>query len=112
MPTLLPRVSTRILCAVVLCASGCRTWQPVAIPRTGAEPASAVTRARVTYRDGRVSEVGQVRFVRDSMHATRAGVVFAVPADSLRSVEVRRLDWLRTLGLAAGILGTSLLFGG
>src|SRR5687767_7620029 len=85
MPTLLPRVSTRILCVVALCAVGCRTWQPVAIPRTGAEPASAVTRARVTYRDGRVSEVGQVRFARDSMHATRAGIVFAVPADSLRS---------------------------
>ena len=53
-----------------------------------------------------------MRFARDSMHAARAGVYFTVPADSLRAVEVRRTDWIRTLGIGAGILGFSLLFGG
>lgn len=105
------RVTARFLCVLAL-SVGCQTWQSVAIPRAGAEPTPVVSRARVTFRDGRVSEVSDVRFARDSMRATRAGVVFAVPTDSLRSVEIRRLDWVPTLGLGAGILGFSLLFGG
>ena len=105
-------LGTRMLAVLTLSTTGCQTWHPVVIPRAGAEPTPVAPIARVTFRDGRVSEVAQMRFARDSMHAARAGVLFAVPADSLRAVQVRRLDWFRTMALGAGILGFSLLFGG
>ena len=93
-----------VLSLIALCAGGCRTWQSVGVPEAGAAPRPIASGARIIFRDGRQASVDQVRFARDSLHATRAGAAFAVPADGVRRVEVQRLDWLRTLGLGVGLL--------
>ena len=109
-------------CHVLLAAAlgvpgvgGCRTWQAVPIPRDGS-PAPSAAHARLTRHDGRVDEVADARVEGDTMRAERyhsapgpGRVAVAVPLDSVRDVEVRRVSWPRTLGLAAGVILVSLV---
>ena len=97
---------------ILLVVGACHSWQPAPLPRAGDAPRPVAATARVTYVDGRVEQVARARVERDTLRAERAGVALAVPLDSVRAVHVRRLHWVRTLGLAAGVLGFSLLFGG
>ena len=110
------RARALILLAAVPFVGACRTWRPAALPRDGASverPAPTATgRARLTYVDGRVDDVFAAYVDQDTLRAERyivtraqGRVALAVPLDSVRALEVRRVSWGRTLGLVVGVYG-------
>ena len=111
-----------LLLAAIPGGTACRTWRPAELPRDGGSaqrPASAVSgRARLTYVDGRVEDVFAAYVDRDTLRAERyvitraqGRVALAVPLDSVRALDVRRVSWGRTLGLAVGIYSAVALLG-
>jgi hypothetical protein len=89
--------------------AGCRTWQPVPPPSAGAP--TTLPRVRVLRADGSRVEVDQVYVRGDTLYGERrtgtapgSREVVAVPVDSVRRVEARRVSGARTGALAGGVL--------
>jgi hypothetical protein len=94
---------------LLLFGAGCRTWRAVPPPSAGAP--TALPRVRVLRLDGSRVEVGQVNVRRDTLYGERRAAiasgyreVVAVPVDSVRRLEARRVSAARTGALAGGIL--------
>lgn len=92
-------------------AAACQAWRAEPLRATGA-PAE---HARLTRLDGRVDELLDARVERDTVRGDRLGHrgredAVAVPLDSVRRFEVRRVSGPRTLGLAAGVAAAYLGF--
>ncbi len=110
-----------VLAGVLL--AGCHGWHAHPLPTPGVQALGGRTRA--TLADGRQLDLAKARIDRDTLHAERYRIgrdgrptVLAVPMDSVRALETRRVSWSRTLGLVAGIwlgvgaLGALLVGGG
>ncbi len=89
--------------------AGCRTWQPVPLPPAGAP--APLARVRVTRADDRQVEVLRASVRGDTLYGERRdgaspgrGAAAAVPLDSVRRLEARRVSGARTGALAAGVL--------
>lgn len=88
----------------------CHSWQVQPLPTNGSADRVIEGRVRAAWTDGARTELTRARLTRDTLHAEhyviprgRGPVMVAVPLDSVRGLEVRRLSWRRSLGLAAGI---------
>ena len=111
------RVGGMLLVAAVAFGTGCHVWHAVPLAPGAAHPLPA--RARVVRPTGERIELRGGRVTPDSVVGARtlgapaggAGRV-ALPRDSVAFVEVRRLSWARTLGVAGGVyLGAGILTG-
>jgi hypothetical protein len=93
----------------------CRTWRPEPLPASPTAERVIRHRVRATRADGRRLELTRVRVARDTLRGElRAadggpGAVVAVPVDSLRRLETRRVNVARTVGLYFGVMGVVFL---
>lgn len=86
--------------------AGCRTWRAEPLPAAGAPARVVQGRVRATRADGSRVELVGARVGGDTLRGARGGTEVAVPLDSVRRLEARRVSALRTGALVGGVLLT------
>jgi hypothetical protein len=110
------RAASRTSLLLVLALAACRTWRAAPLPVAGAPDRAVRGHLRATRADGSRVELARARVARDTLRGEprRAGddgarPPVAVPLDSLRRLETRRVSVARTLGLYFGVMGAVFL---
>jgi hypothetical protein len=106
------RCAGRAAALVLLAVPGaCRTWRTEPLPTAGAPARSVAARVRATRADGSRVELARARVAGDTLRGERREngpsgrpSPVAVPLDSLRALEARRVSWPRTGALVVGAL--------
>src|SRR4051812_6213622 len=104
------RVAWQIARTVLLAylAAACSTWTGRPAPASATLDPPPPTRFRVTLASGTMIELRDAVVGPDSVLGISevTGAHVGIPADSVRGIEVRSVDALRTVGLMAGIAAT------
>ena len=103
-----------LLAALVL---GCRSWRAEPLPPPGAPAQDVRGPIRATRTDGTRVELTRVRIAGDTLRGERrtadggdvSGAPVAIPLDSVRGLERRRVSIARTVGLYFGVMGAVFL---
>jgi hypothetical protein len=111
------RIGGMLWVVAVAFGTGCHVWRAVPLAPGTAQPLPA--RTRVVRPTGERIELAGARVTPDSVVGARArGAPYAavgrvaLARDSVAFLEVRRLSWGRTLGLAAGVyVGVGVVLG-
>jgi hypothetical protein len=102
--------------ALLVATSACRTWRAEPVP-AGATPGRAVAaHVRATRADGTWLELREARVDRDTLRGVRwsadgltPATPTAIPLDSVRRLEARRVSTKRTVWLGVGLMSAVFL---
>lgn len=106
--------SRRTTLLLVALSAACRTWRAEPLPVAGAPARAIPSRVRATRADGSQVELARARIAGDTLRGERWEIdrsgrpaAVAVPLDSVRRLEARRVSVARTA--AVGVAGAMVL---